>query len=173
MGRSAKDLQGGFDAARFAHQAEEDYDYHAGMMDYEPSLSHFVYGNSTTIGSHRWPKEYIHEVMNSGGDGKSDDGGPGEEHYNMVQHILKHSGVGETVTVRRTGMPKKGVTNVSLLPGWKSWRANQRPWAPNEPVEKTYEWEVPRSDIVAIGHPKEGEVFVKHPKGRAIREVND
>jgi hypothetical protein len=65
-------------------------------------------------------------------------------------------------------MPKKGVTNVSLLPNWKSWKAFQA-----SPPEKTYEWEVPRSDIVAIGSTNEGEVFVRHPKGRQIREVND
>jgi hypothetical protein len=165
MGRNTGDMNAGFDKARFAERSEEDYDYHAGMMNTEPSLSHFVYGNPTTSGDHRWPKEYIADVMNSGGDGKGE-GGYGQEHYDMVQNILKDSGVGDTVTVRRTGAPKHGITNVSLIPGWKSWKAFQK-----NPPEKTYEWEVPRSDIIAIGSPKEGEVFVKHPKGREIREV--
>ena len=150
-----------FDAAAFKHLSEENYDYHAGMMDSEPALEHFVYGNSTTVGSHRYPIEYIKDVMEK-------DSPPAEEHHEMVQHILQHSGLGETVTVRRTGMPKKGVTNVSLHPNWKSWKAFQ-----SNPPEMTYEWEVPRSDIVAIGSPDEAEVFVKHPKNRQIREVND
>jgi hypothetical protein len=150
-----------FNPEEFAKRTEEDYDYHAGMMDNEQSLSHFVYGNPTTIGSHRWPHEYLQEVQEALKNGHTD-------HHEMVQHILENSGVGDNVTVRRTGAPQRGVTNVSLLPGWKSWKAFQ-----SNPPEKTYEWSVPRNDIIAIGSPNEGEVFVKHPRGRQFKEAQD
>lgn len=156
-----KPKKGQFDSEKFVKNVEENYDYHAGMMNNEPSLHHFVYGNPTTIGGHRWPTEYIKEVKEAAAAGDM-------EHHNTVQHILKDSGVQDTVTVRRTGAPKGDVTNVSLHPDWRSWKAFQQ-----TPPEKTYEWEVPRNDIIAFGSPHEGEVFVKHSKSRQMREVKD
>jgi hypothetical protein len=149
-----------FNLHSFIKNAEADYPYYAGQMNSEPSLEHFIHGNPTTMGGHRYPKEYIKDVMNM-------NDATAEDHYNTVQHVLRSSGISDTVTVRRTGEPKKGVTNVSLIPGWKSWKAFQE-----TPPAKTYEWQVSKSDIVAIGNPHEGEVFVKHPKDRQVKEVD-
>lgn len=149
-----------FNKAAFQHRAEEEGQWSEAVFETHPALEHYMYGNSSTVGTHRWPSEYLKQVTDK-------EHPTYDEHRQVIENVLNDAGLkGPTITVRRTGAPKAGITNVSLIPGWKSWKAFQQ-----NPPEKTYEWEVPREDVVALGHPSEGEVFVRHPADRPIREV--
>ena len=150
-----------FDVDKFTHlvkPAEEGGEgYLDNILNYDHEKHDWAHRYITMDAPHPWPKNHLKEVT-------EEDSLPAWEHHNNLQLALKQSGAKDSVTVRRAGKPRQGaINNVSLFSNWAGG-GSSRPRA-------TYEWKVPVEDIVSVGKTAEGEVFVKHPKGRQITKV--
>ena len=89
-----------------------------------------------------WPNAYLDEVSQDQG------------YQEMLHSNLRRMGFGEEVTLRRRGKPSGPVTNASIFSDWQGAGYNG----------EMHEWTVPISSIIGVGHPDEGEVFVRQAR---------
>ena len=89
-----------------------------------------------------WPNAYLAEVSQD------------QDYQEMLHSNLRRMGFGEEVTLRRRGKPSGPVTNASIFSDWQGAGYNG----------EMHEWTVPISSIIGVGHPDEGEVFVRQAR---------
>lgn len=101
----------------------------------------------------KWPHEYLQEAQDD------------FEYSDSLQRNLKRMGAGDHVEVARAY--RKGadttlhpIVNASIAPGWGQG------WAGNGGSVRRLR--VPTEDVIGIGHPEEGEVFVRTHRAKDI-----
>jgi hypothetical protein len=121
---------------------------------------------------YKWPKEYIGQVMKRG---------TGHAARMELQNHLEKNGLVDrsnpdnpTVTLRRVGMPRTGVTNASYIPDWGSkddlTSTGYGKGTTASDGLGLYEWQAPLEHVLGSGMTAEGEVFaVHHPSIKVNR----